>query len=50
MHERSESSENVILQNEPRRHDRPQWVKRYLDLADTALGQKEEDLKQRPAA
>ncbi len=49
MHDRPNTGENSPS-NEHNKHDRPQWVNKYLDLADTALGQKHEDQEHRPAA
>ncbi len=51
MHDRTNSlSENSPHNSEQRRHEHPHWVIKYLDLADTALGQKKNDEEQRPAA
>lgn len=51
MHDRSKknSGENSSVGSE-NKHDHPQWVNKYLDLADTALEQDDDDREQRPAA
>ena len=51
MHDRTNnaSSENSSYGSEQRKHDYQPWVNKYLDLADTALGQKKQD-EDRPAA
>lgn len=44
MHDRTHNpNENASGNYEQRKHDHPQWVNRYLDLADTALNQKRDD-------
>ena len=49
MHDRSKNGENSPSGNDRNKHDRPQWVNKYLDLADTALDQDEDD-QERSAA
>jgi hypothetical protein len=44
------SSENGSAAQDQRKHDQPQWIKKYLDLADTALRQRQDDCESRPAA
>ena len=43
-------SDNSAATQAPRKHDQPQWVKKYLDLADTALNQRDDDSELSPAA
>ncbi len=50
MHDRSNNGENSSGSNEHSKHDRPQWVTKYLDLADTALQRDDEDQEHQPAA
>ncbi len=41
MHDRTNNFSDTSSSNsEQRKHDHPQWVIKYLELADTALGQK----------
>jgi len=52
MHDRTHYSnaEAPPTPHDDRRHDHPQRVKKYLDLADTALDQKQDGQDRRPAA
>lgn len=51
MNERTHNpSENSSAIQDSRKHDQPQWVKKYLDLADTALNQREDDPELNSAA
>lgn len=44
MHDRTNYlNENFFSNSEQRKHGHPQWVNKYLELADTALGQEKED-------
>lgn len=44
MNDRSNNpSETGTFSQDQRKHDQPQWIKKYLDLADTALHQRYDD-------
>ncbi len=44
MHDRTNNFADTWSNNsEQRKYDRPQWVNKYLDLADTALQEKNDE-------
>ncbi len=44
MHDRTNSfAENSFATSEPRKHEHCPWVNKYLDLADTALREKQRE-------
>lgn len=44
MHDRSNNqNEGSSSNSDTRKHDHPQWVNKYLELADTALEQRTEE-------
>ncbi len=44
MNDRSNNLSEISTSNQDqRKHDQPQWIKKYLDLADTALDQRRDD-------
>lgn len=47
MHDRTNSySDSSSNNSEQHKHDHPQWVIRYLDLADTALQERQDEQDQ----
>ena len=47
MHDRTNNSADTSSNSsEQRKHDHPQWVNKYLDLADAALQEKKDERDQ----